>query len=99
MGRRKSKEIIQFIKINLEEKKEQIEKIKSLVKESEKNYKQDTSNILENFAIKKANTLVIVDKEIDDQSENFKKRMDSKKLLRINSQPTFKSLKVKFIVN
>lgn len=95
MGRRKSKDLLQSIKINLEEKKEQIEKIKTLTKNSEKTNKQDTTNILENFAIKKANNLVIVDKEIDDQTENFKKRMDEKKLLRINSQPTFKTLKVK----
>ena len=94
MGRRKSKELVHAIKLNFEEKKEQIDKIKNLVKQSEKTNKIETSNLIENYDLKKKNTEVIVSKEIDDQSENFKKRLEDKKMQRMNSQPTFKSMKV-----
>jgi len=96
MGRRKSKELVNVIKLNIDDKKEQIEKIKALIKQSEKTNKQDTSNIIENYSVKKNNTQDILNKDIDDQTETFKKRMVERKIQKMNSLPSFNKNKVMF---
>lgn len=89
MGRRKSKEIVNAIKLNIDDKKDQIDKIRALIKQSEKFNKQDTCNIIENYSLKKNSTQDILNKEIHDQSELFKKRMEQKKIQKMNSLPSF----------
>ena len=82
--------------MNNEDKKKIIQKIKKSMKQSEKNHIQETNNIIENFTMKHL-TEELVNKEIENQSDVFKKRMEEKKMLRNSSHPVFNGFKVLLI--
>ena len=99
LEKKQSKDLFQSIKLNMEEKMEQVNKIKSLVKQSEKTNIEDTNHIIEEYTIKNSNTDNFLNKEIDNQKENFKKRLEMKRMLRIKSTPMMLSFKVIYILN
>lgn len=96
LGRKKSKELVNIIKLNIDDKKDQICKIKTFIKQFEKLNNQDSCNLIDNSSLKKHFTQEILNKEFDDHSETFKKRVDEKRIQKMNSLPTFKKNKVMF---
>ncbi len=97
LGRRKSKELVEQIHISVEEKKEKIEKIRTQLKDRNKGTKKIANDMLENANKEGEKVGSIIDKDINTQEENFKKRLEERRLQRGNSQPHLK-LKVKFFL-
>lgn len=91
LKRRDSKGLKEKMVITIQEKKEKVEKIKTLIKEknTSTNVKSETSNVLQDFQkIENENKdKEIISKDMESQEESFKKRLEAKKLTRNNSQP------------
>jgi len=103
LKRRNSRELIETFQLTVEQKKEKIEKIekiKTLIKDTNtnKNVKEATNNLIQNFNKKETSNKDLINKDIAGQEENFKKRLEEKKLFRISSQPHM-GLKVIFLNN
>jgi uncharacterized protein (UPF0147 family) len=100
LKRRNSRELIETLQLTVEQKKEKIEKIKTLIKDTNtnKNVKEATNNLIENFNKKETSNKDLINKDIAGQEENFKKRLEEKKLFRISSQPHM-GFKVIFLNN
>ena len=81
LKRRKSRDLADHISYSINEKKQKIEKIKTLLKENKKefNIKQLAINILKNFKESETNQSDILKKELNHQEENFKKKLEIKK--------------------
>lgn len=94
LSKRKSKELVTNFTLNLEHKKDKIDKIKAKIKENRKDLqnKQITSNIIEEIQNdeKQVRAESIINQEMNNQEENFKKRLEERRLLRGNSQPHMK---------
>jgi hypothetical protein len=89
LQRRKSKELANLFSISIEEKKEKIEKIKSLLKENKKDQsKEEISSILDNLRNTETKQNQMIKFVLDDQHECFKTKLEKKKLERLNSQPS-----------
>jgi len=73
----------------VEEKKAKVEKIKVLIKDTNtnKNVREATNNLIENFNKKETSNNNLMNQDIAGQEESFKKRLEEKKLFRTNSQP------------
>lgn len=91
LKRRDSKNLAEKIELTVKEKKDKIEKIKNLIKEKNvsTNLKSETSNVIDDFKKHQNENMdqEIISKDIASQEENFKKRLEEKKLIRNNSQP------------
>lgn len=89
LKRRNSRELIEKLELTVEQKKDQIEKIKTMIKDTntKKNVKEATNNLIENFNKKENSNNDLIHKDIAGQEENFKKRLEEKKLFRTSSQP------------
>ena len=88
LKRRNSRELIEKIEISVHEKKEKYDKIKNLLKDCKSNnVMETTSSLIENFNHKENTNQEIISKNISEQQENFKKRLQEKKLTRNNSEP------------
>jgi hypothetical protein len=88
MNKRKSRQFVDKIAVNVEKKKEKIEKIKNLLKETkkEKNNKELANTIIENYSKGENKQVEVINKDLSTQEENFKKRLEERRL-RGNSQP------------
>ena len=97
LKRRNSRELIEIFQLTVEQKKE---KIKTLIKDTNtnKNVKEATNNLIENFNKKETLNKDLINKDIAGQEEDFKRRLEEKKLFRISSQPHM-GLKVIFLNN
>jgi hypothetical protein len=95
LKRRKSKELTKKYSITMEEKKEKINRIKSLLKESKIKTKEIANNMIEEINKETVITQAqsIIHKDINSQEESFKKKLEEKRS-RGNSLPHLK-LKVK----
>jgi hypothetical protein len=102
LTRRKSQKLVQQFSLSVEEKRDKIDKIKSLIKENKKelNSKEIANQYLQQLNKDENHNKAesIMKEDINHQEESFKKRLEEKRLLRGNSQPHMK-LKVKFIKN
>jgi hypothetical protein len=91
LKRRKSKDLTKKYSITLEEKKEKIDRIKSLLKESKIKTKEIANNMIEEInketVISQAQS--IIHKDINSQEESFKKKLEEKRS-RGNSLPHLK---------
>lgn len=98
LTRRKSQKLVQQFSISVEEKRDKIDKIKSLIKENKRevNSKEIANQYLQeiNNQENQNKAEIIMKEDIINQEESFKKRLEEKRLLRGNSQPHMK-LKVK----
>ena len=81
LKRRKSRDLAEKISQSISEKKQKIEKIKTLMKETKKdaNTKQLADEMLKNFKETEINNTDILKKELILQEENFKKKLQLKK--------------------
>ncbi len=89
LKRRNSRELMEKLELTVRLKKEKIEKIKTLIKgtNTNKNVQEATINLIENFNKKETSNNDLMNKDIAGQEENFKKRLEEKKLFRTSSQP------------
>ena len=89
LKRRNSRELMEKLELTVRLKKEKIEKIKTLIKgtNTNKNVQEATINLIENFNKKESSNNDLMNKDIAGQEENFKKRLEEKKLFRTSSQP------------
>lgn len=89
LKKRNSRELVERLELTVEQKKEKIEKIKTLIKDtnSNKNVKEATNSLIESFNKKETSNKDLMNKDIAGQEENFKKRLEEKKLFRTSSQP------------
>ena len=98
LTRRKSQKLVQQFSLSVEEKRDKIDKIKSLIKENKRevNSKEIANQYLQeiNKQENQNKAEIIMKEDIINQEESFKKRLEEKRLLRGNSQPHMK-LKVK----
>lgn len=92
LKKRKSKDLIEKMELTVKEKKGKVEKIKNLIKDTitHKNVSEATYHIIENFKQKEISNKDLILKDIAGQEENFKKRLEEKKLFRTSSQPHMK---------
>ena len=102
LKRRDSKGLLEKMEITIQEKREKVDKIKTLIKEKNTatNVNSETTNLLEDFQkIESSNKdKEIISNDIASQEESFKKRLEAKKLTRNNSSPKM-NFKVKKILN
>lgn len=98
LNRRRSRELVQMVSISVEEKKEKVEKIRTMIKDNKTNInaKEITSNIIDSFNKAKDSNTDIVNQQLSTQEDAFKKRLEEKRMCRTNSQPHMK-LKVRNI--
>lgn len=101
LKRRDSKGLKEKMEITIFEKREKVEKIKTLIKEKNTttNVKSETTNLLQDFQKNENNNKdkEIISKDIASQEESFKKRLEAKKLTRNNSQPRM-NFKVRLLI-
>jgi hypothetical protein len=98
LNKRKSRQFVEQIVVNVEKKKEKIDKIKCLIKENKKdhNTKEIAQSILDNYSKAENSNVDVINKEILNQEEIFKKRLEEKRA-RGNSQPHMKLRVIYFI--
>ena len=98
LARRKSQRLVQQFSLSVDEKKDKIDKIKTLIKENKKelNAKEIANQYLQEINKEEGKTKAetILKEDINNQEENFKKRLEEKRMMRGNSQPHMK-LKVR----
>ena len=101
--RRESIELIHKMEITLQEKKDKVDKVKNLIKEknTSTNVKFELTHVLQDFKKIEDNNKdeEIISQDIASQEENFKKRLEAKKLTRNNSQPKMNFKVYLFIIN
>ena len=94
LTRRKSQKLVQQFSLSVEEKRDKIDKIKSLIKENKRevNSKEIANQYLQeiNKQENQNKAEIIMKEDIINQEESFKKRLEEKRLLRGNSQPHMK---------
>ncbi len=88
LKRKNSKELMEKLENTVQHKKENIEKIKTLIKEknTNKNVNEVTNNLIENFNKKQTSNDDLINKDIAGQEENFKKRLEERRSFRSASQ-------------
>lgn len=85
LSRRKSRELVVQMHSDIE-KLQQKEKIKQLLKDTNKTTKKDTNDILLNLSKTGQNNDKIINEDLSNQEESFKKRLEQKKFNRSNSE-------------
>ncbi len=90
LGKRQSRVLVENITLSVEQKKEKVDKIKSLIKEKKNQGKENVSKNLASATYNSYKAEMIMENDVTSQEENFKKRLLERRVQRSKTQARLK---------